>query len=356
MARPAPGADRSVAVLELLAAHPDERFTLSEVARRCSLNKATAHALLSALSARGVLLRHPEEKRYSLGPRLIAFGEAARHGYTAADFVPPVVEALASGTGQWARAWQVRGDQVVCVAQAGAPAIGGGPSVLPLIPPVGAAVMAWSDAPTREAWLARAASAEVVAHAVDALPTIRRRGYAVTLASDEWRSLTGPIRALAAAPDLPAPATVPPASYAVPAPGPAGAAASAASYAALPAASGAPAPPTPAPAAAAPAAVAPDSIVNGSADQAARRRALLLVVARQPLLMTDLGDASHVVADVCAPVFGAGGEVVLSLSVTTLADEPMTGTDVGSLGRQVAEAADGLTAVSQGCHPDGSVS
>ena len=81
MARPAPGADRSVAVLELLADHPDERFTLSEVARRCGLNKATAHALLSALTAHGILLRHPEEKRYSLGPRLIAIGDAAHRGY-----------------------------------------------------------------------------------------------------------------------------------------------------------------------------------------------------------------------------------------------------------------------------------
>ena len=97
MARPAPGAERSVAVLELLAAHPDERFTLSEVARRCDLNKATAHALLSALSERGVLLRHPEEKRYSLGPVLVSIGEAARRGYTAVDFVGPTLDALARG-------------------------------------------------------------------------------------------------------------------------------------------------------------------------------------------------------------------------------------------------------------------
>src|SRR5690606_6335189 len=87
VARPAPGAERTVAVLELMAAHPDERCTLSEVARRCGLNRATAHALLSALTARGVLVRHPDEKRYSLGPRLVAIGEAARRGYTAADFV-----------------------------------------------------------------------------------------------------------------------------------------------------------------------------------------------------------------------------------------------------------------------------
>ena len=104
MARPAPGADRSVAVLELLADHPDERFTLSEVARRCGLNKATAHALLSALTAHGILLRHPEEKRYSLGPRLIAIGDAAHRGYSAIDFAPYVLGRLAADTGLQATA------------------------------------------------------------------------------------------------------------------------------------------------------------------------------------------------------------------------------------------------------------
>src|SRR5207244_378633 len=49
VARPAPGADRVVRVLDFLAAHPDEPFTLSELARRLELNKATAHALLVTL-------------------------------------------------------------------------------------------------------------------------------------------------------------------------------------------------------------------------------------------------------------------------------------------------------------------
>jgi DNA-binding IclR family transcriptional regulator len=75
-----------VTVLEFLAARPDERFTLSELARGCDLNKATAHALLTELTARGVLLRHPDEKRYSLGPRLVPVGDAAARGYRAEDF------------------------------------------------------------------------------------------------------------------------------------------------------------------------------------------------------------------------------------------------------------------------------
>ncbi|HET6953841.1 MAG TPA: helix-turn-helix domain-containing protein [Acidimicrobiales bacterium] len=193
MARPAPGADRSVAVLDLMATHPDERFTLSEVARRCGLNKATAHALLSALSDHGILLRHPAEKRYSLGPRLVAIGEAARRGYSAVDFVQGVLDRLAADTGLPAQGWRIEGDSLVSTGQAGtARARNGAALRLPLSPPLGAVFMAWSDGPTTQAWLARAAAAEAVQPAVDALPAIRARGFGVTLASPEWSTLVLP--------------------------------------------------------------------------------------------------------------------------------------------------------------------
>lgn len=78
MARPSPGARRVAAVLEFLASCPDDRFTLSELARACQLNKATAHAMLVEMTASGLLRRHPEDKRYSLGPRLVHIGQAAR--------------------------------------------------------------------------------------------------------------------------------------------------------------------------------------------------------------------------------------------------------------------------------------
>src|SRR4029453_16925825 len=145
-----------VAVLELLANHPEERFTLSEVARRCDLNKATAHALLSALADHGVLLRHPAGSRYSRGPRLVAIGDAARRGYTALDFLPPLLERLATRTGYAARAWQRQDDHVAVVAQSPGRRVEGSGVRLPLTPPVGALFMAWSDSATIEAWLARA--------------------------------------------------------------------------------------------------------------------------------------------------------------------------------------------------------
>ncbi|HEX8803449.1 MAG TPA: hypothetical protein VF743_04630, partial [Acidimicrobiales bacterium] len=154
------------------------------------LNKATAHALLSALTAHGILLRHPEEKRYSLGPRLVAIGHAATHGYTAIDFAPYVLGRLADETRMNAHALRLEGDSVTVLVRAGAGAADDAVAPrLPHIPPLGALFMAWSDEPSIEAWLARAPASEVVGRVLEALPVIRRYGFAVTLATGERRSL-----------------------------------------------------------------------------------------------------------------------------------------------------------------------
>ena len=290
MARPAPGADRSVAVLELLAGHPNERFTLSEVARRCGLNKATAHALLSTLSEHGVLLRHPQEKRYSLGPRLVAIGEAARRGYSAVDFVPAVLEDLSAGTGKWTRAFVRTGDRVEVVAQARAPSDvdRSRDVVLPLVAPIGVLWMAWSDAPTVEAWLARAVIGAAVRPALDVLPVVRRNGFAVTLASPEWRALSEPSHSRATRED-PEPGEV---------------------------------------------------------------RALLAALGRRPVLVSGIDDrSSYQVGEVAAPVFGMSGAVELTVAVSGLDRRELRGDELRALAERVKAAGDDLTTAIRGRRP-----
>jgi DNA-binding IclR family transcriptional regulator len=289
VARPAPGADRSVAVLELLADHPDERFTLSEVARRCDLNKATAHALLSTLSEHGVLLRHPQEKRYSLGPRLIAIGEAARRGYSAVDFVPAVLEDLSAGTGEWTRAFVRTGDRVEVVAQARAPSDvdRSRDVVLPLVAPIGVLWMAWSDAPTVEAWLARAVTGAAVRPALDVLPVVRRDGFAVTLASPEWRALSEPSHSRATRKE--------------PEPG--------------------------------------------------ELRALLAALGRRPLLSGIDDRSSYQVGEVAAPVFGTSGAVELTVAVSGLDGRELRGDELRAVAEYVKAAGDDLTTAIRGRRP-----
>ena len=289
-----------MAILELLAEHPAERFTLSEVARRCSLNKATAHALLAALSERGILLRHPDEKRYSLGPRLVEIGAAAQRGYTAIDFAPAALDRLSAATGRWSRAFARRDDRVHVVAQSHVPADVDprDPVALPLTPPLGAVWMAWSDRPSVEAWLARAASAEAVGPSQAALPAIRRDGYAVTRASPELRLLSRPI-------------------------------------------------------------LRPEPVVTREATGVGDRpttqeevRALLATICRQHLLLMDADDAgTYRIADVGAPVFDASGAAALVVVLSGLDDMELRGTEIRALGARVVATAEALTAAVRGRRP-----
>ena len=63
MARPAPAVDRAVEILDFLADNPRDAFSLSELARRLDLNKASAHAILNALTDRGLPAAPPRPGR-----------------------------------------------------------------------------------------------------------------------------------------------------------------------------------------------------------------------------------------------------------------------------------------------------
>jgi DNA-binding IclR family transcriptional regulator len=77
MARPSPQTDRIVAVINFLAVDSAGGATLSEIARRLRVSKATCYPMLAALTDTGFLSRHPTRKTFHLGPALIAAGRAA---------------------------------------------------------------------------------------------------------------------------------------------------------------------------------------------------------------------------------------------------------------------------------------
>jgi len=189
--RPAPGAERVVAVLNFLTAHPDESFTLSELARRLDLNKATCHALLMTLTDAGYLLRHPSRMTYMLGPALVAIGSAAQGQFQAVDFAREEMRALAEETSLECIASTVVGNEIVILSRSGA-ALPFGTSValgqrLPLVPPLGSVFMAWAAPDEIDGWLQRQhtwATEEQLDRYQAALTAVRRRGYAVSLDAD----------------------------------------------------------------------------------------------------------------------------------------------------------------------------
>jgi DNA-binding IclR family transcriptional regulator len=189
MARPAPAIARTVSLLNFLAAHADEAFSLSELARRLDINKATAHAMLLELTDAGYLLRHPSTKSYTLGPALIAVGNAAGgRQLEVVDYARDEMRRLSDDLGVQCVASAAIGEEIVLLARTGDPQpLGLSVQVgqrLPLVPPLGTVFLAWSGPEEIDRWLRHVGPGTTEAQlsryraAVDA---VRRRGYSIGL-------------------------------------------------------------------------------------------------------------------------------------------------------------------------------
>jgi IclR family acetate operon transcriptional repressor len=84
--------ERGLSVLDLLADVPD--LSLVDIAARLDLPRGTALRHLSVLESRGLVARDLDSKRFRLGPKLIAFGHAARNGLTLREVAGPVIASL----------------------------------------------------------------------------------------------------------------------------------------------------------------------------------------------------------------------------------------------------------------------
>lgn len=188
MARPSPGVARVVSVLDFLADHPDEAYSLSELCRQVDVNKATAHALLAELTDAGYVVRDPVDKTYALGPRLLAVGMAAgRSERTTLNRARPHMRRLATELDVRCVATTLRGDDLVALEVAGRDrpfrtSIQPGHRV-PWAPPIGTVFLAWAPERTVERWLARAGDLtdEGRAWYLDAVAAVRRRGCSLSL-------------------------------------------------------------------------------------------------------------------------------------------------------------------------------
>lgn len=94
MARSSPGVGRVVAILNFLAEHPEQAFTLTDIVRALKVSRATCHALLTGLVDAGYLYR-TSDKSYVLGPGLVAIGRIADQHYSPLRIAQPEMRALA---------------------------------------------------------------------------------------------------------------------------------------------------------------------------------------------------------------------------------------------------------------------
>jgi DNA-binding IclR family transcriptional regulator len=155
--RASPPTERVVRVLDFLAARPEERFGLSDLARRLGLSKPTCLGIVTSLSGAGYLVRDPSDKTYRLGPSLITLGHRAQQSMRASPAAREELRRLSARFGVTAALSGVVDDRITVldlVAPTGArPGVEVGQSY-PFAPPVGLMFVLWDDEAERN-WLAK---------------------------------------------------------------------------------------------------------------------------------------------------------------------------------------------------------
>jgi len=161
MARPAPSVERTVRLLKFLAERPKERFSLSDISRNLAFNKATCHAMLVELVNEGMLIRHPADKCFMLGPALVNLGTAAAlDAHEALDIAKAEMAAIHDDLGVSCVATSLVGADVVVMARRDVdrPLFGYLPvgNRSPAVPPYAKEFMAWARPEEVAEWLDRA--------------------------------------------------------------------------------------------------------------------------------------------------------------------------------------------------------
>src|SRR6476469_3823199 len=155
--RASPPTDRVVRILDFLAGRPEQRFGLSELARRLELSKPTCLGIVTSLTDAGYLVRDAGDKTYRLGPSLITLGHKAQESMRVSPAAREALRRLSARFGVTAALSGVIDDRITLldlVAPTGArPAVEVGQNY-PFAPPVGLMFVLWDDEAERD-WLAK---------------------------------------------------------------------------------------------------------------------------------------------------------------------------------------------------------
>jgi DNA-binding IclR family transcriptional regulator len=188
---------RVLDVLNFLAAHPIEAFTLAEIARHLGLSNGSAHRILTTMTEAHFLSRHPKHKTFTLGMAPVAIGEAALGKHRGLEIARREIGRLAVELNVQCTVNAVVEDYVLLLAKEGRPQTHDGLHRVgerwPIIPPVGLDLIAWSSEPEINAYLAKASahlSESMQSHLLAALSIIRRRRYSIVAvgpALRRWR-------------------------------------------------------------------------------------------------------------------------------------------------------------------------
>lgn len=188
MARSSPGVLRVAAILNFIADHPGQAFTLTDLVKALKLSRATCHALLTGLVEVGYLYR-ASDKHYILGPALASIGRAALQNASPLQVAQPEMRALADEFDVFCAAYFREGDEII-VRDRAASVSHVGWSIPPpgtrlkLRAPFGSIFYAWSPEAEAQAWLDSCEPAPTEEHRqemMEGMRFLRRHGYGVHL-------------------------------------------------------------------------------------------------------------------------------------------------------------------------------
>jgi len=109
--------ERSLAVLETLAAHP-EGCPLSTLAAAANMPVSAAHRLLVDLGRTGYVRQSREHGEYTLTIKLVALGLGFLSRSGIVDVAQPLLDSLAQESGELVRLAVVDGNELIFVAKA----------------------------------------------------------------------------------------------------------------------------------------------------------------------------------------------------------------------------------------------
>ncbi|BBY57915.1 transcriptional regulator [Mycolicibacterium sarraceniae] len=147
-----------MAILDFLAKHPQERFGLSELARRLHLAKPTCLGIVTTLTESGYLVRDAADKTYRLGPSLIGLGHLAQESLRVNPAARAELAQLSKTFDTTAALAAVVDDRITLLELVEPPGADVGVRVgqsYPFAPPVGLMFVLWDDG-ALSSWLDRA--------------------------------------------------------------------------------------------------------------------------------------------------------------------------------------------------------
>ncbi len=186
MPRPSPQTDRVIAIVNVLTERAETGATLSELSVALGQTPGTLVHVLAALAAGGFVVRQPNDRRYHLGPALIAPGQVAAGRFPALGETRAMISELSRDLGYPVFAFARDGDHARLIESVWdlrrpAPWMRIG-DVLPIEPPIGSVFVAWSRPEQVDEWLERGQpSATSRAALLRRLDAARALGFVVEL-------------------------------------------------------------------------------------------------------------------------------------------------------------------------------